>query len=299
MNQQNKSLSQYTVDELKKLVKKVCYKKQISKYHFHFGPKIYTQHQFVGLLILYSKSNLSLRNFVRSLYESKWPEWLNLKEIPSKSSIHRHFERIGLSIIRELNLFITKTKEAIHYAIDSTGIDSNHASKHYEKRIGRTHRPYIKLSILGQTREPFLIEDFTITTKHCNDAKHSKSLLKRFSKKNKLIFADKAYDAENLHKLANSSGNMLYCPLRDFKVKKPGGKFRQNMQKCFDEEIYHERNKVETIMFLLKHKGIVIRAKKRLNKIKELAWKILSYNIERLAKSMRLWFYIISRDSAL
>ena len=71
------------------------------------------------------------------------------------------------------------------------------------------------------------------------------------------------------------------------------------MLKCFDEEIYHERNKVETIMFLLKHNSLVARARKSGNKIKELAWKILSYNIERLAKSLRLWLAIISLDTAV
>jgi len=299
MSQNNKIQCQYDVEELQSLVKKVCYQKQISQYHFRFGPKKYTQHQFVALLILFAKSGKSLRDFVQSLYESKWPEWLNLREIPSKSSIHNHFQRIGLKIIRALNLIIVKTKESIHYAIDSTGIDSYHASKHYEKRIGRSCQPYIKLSIIGQTREPFLVEDFNITDKHCNDAKHCKSLIKRFRFKDKIIFADKAYDAENLHKLANSKNNMLYAPIRNFKVKKPKGFFRRKMNEFFDEEIYHERNKIETIMFLIKHKGVVIRSKKRINKIKELAWNILRYNIERLAKSLqRLWETIISLDNA-
>lgn len=289
---------QYTIVELQSLVKKVCHLKQISMYHFRFGPKKYTQHQFVALLILLAKSGKSLRDFVRSLYESKWPEWLKLTDIPSKSSIHRHFERIGLVIIRSLNLSITKTTESIHYAIDSTGIDAYHASKHYEKRIGRTHKPYLKLSIIGQTAEPFIIEDFNITDKHFSDFNHAKPLIKRFRRKNKIIFADKAYDGEEMHGIAFESENFLYCPLRK-KCRKPKGFFRRKMLKCFDEDIYHERNKIETIMFLIKHKGIVIRSKKRINKLKELAWKILSYNLQRLARSLlRLWLSTISWDTA-
>jgi len=247
---------------------------------------------------LLAKSGKSLRDFVQSLYESKWPEWLNLKDIPSKSSIHRHFERIGLSIIRALNIIIVKTRESVHYAIDSTGIDSYHASKHYEKRIGRTHRPYLKLSLIGQTNEPFLVEDFNITDMHFSDFNHAKPLIKRFKRKNKIIFADKAYDGEEMHGLAFESGNFLYCPLRE-KCKKPKGFFRRKMQKCFDEDIYHERNKIETVMFLIKYRGIVIRSKKKVNKVKELAWKIISYNLQRLARSLqRLWLATISRDSA-
>ncbi len=70
------------------------------------------------------------------------------------------------------------------------------------------------------------------------------------------------------------------------------------MQKTFEKEIYHERNKIETIMFLIKHKGVIIKAKKRINKIKELAWKILSYNIERMAQAIKIWFFRISWDNA-
>ena len=265
MIKHNKIGIQYTLKQLQKLVKKVCYQKQISQYHFKFGPKIYTQHQFVALLILYAKSGKSLRNFTKHLYESKWPEWLKLKGIPSKSSIHSHFQRIGLTIIRNLNLVITKLKESIHYAIDSTGIDSDYASKHYEKRINRIHRPYLKLSVIGQTQEPFLIKNFNIIQSHYSDFNHAKPLLKRFKRKDKLIFADKAYDGEEMHQLAKDSGNMLYCPLRE-KCRKPKGVLRRKMLKIFDEDIYHERNKIETIMFLLKHKGLVIRSRKRINK---------------------------------
>ncbi|MFP4403922.1 MAG: transposase, partial [Candidatus Woesearchaeota archaeon] len=197
------------------------------------------------------------------------------------------FERIGLTIIRALNLVIVKTKESLHYAIDSY-----HAPKHYEKRIDRKHKLYLKLSITGQTQKPFLIEDFAITDKHCHDTKHIRPIIKRFKRINKIIFADKGYD-EKLHLNVKENGNYLHCPLREMS-KNPKGFLRRKTNKIFKTEIYNERNKIET-MFLIKNTGIVIRSKKRNNKIKELAWKILSYNIERLTKFLqKLWLIIIS-----
>ncbi|MBI3033508.1 hypothetical protein HYY69_08600, partial [Candidatus Woesearchaeota archaeon] len=64
MMKHNNSTIQYTVEQVQCLVKKVCYEKQISQYHFKYGPKTYTQHQFVALLILYAKSGKSLRDFI-------------------------------------------------------------------------------------------------------------------------------------------------------------------------------------------------------------------------------------------
>jgi len=286
-----------TIDYLKNLVNKVCHHRQISLYHFYYGPKKYTQHQFVALLILYARSHKSLRDFVQYLYESKWPEWLNLKEIPCKSSIHNHFQRIGLVVIRTLNSFVSRVKKRIRHAIDSTGIDANHASKHYEKRIGRIKSPFLKLSILAQSENPFLIQDFEIIDTHLHDINHAKTLTKRFHLKNKIIFADKAYDSEELHELNQLKSNKLYCPIRDFKVKRPKGKFRRKIAKNFDKDFYHlGRNPIEMIMFLLKRNGLIIRAKKKANKVKELAWKIVAYNIERLMKSLQRLYYKIILD---
>lgn len=141
-----KTKNQYTIDQLQQLVHKICHFRQISLYHFRYGPKKYTQHQFVALLILFAKSGKSTRKFVENLYESKWPEWLKLKEIPCKSSIHNHFTRIGLTLVRFLNKFALHKRRANRLAVDSTGIDANHASKHYEKRIGRDKRKYLKLT---------------------------------------------------------------------------------------------------------------------------------------------------------
>ena len=294
-----KNNNQYTCNELQKLIKKVCHHQQISLYHFRYGPKKYTQHQHVALLILYAKSGKSLRDFIQFLYESKWPKWLNLKDIPSKSTINNHFQRIGLTLIRILNLVVIRTRKAINYAIDSTGIDSYHASKHYEKRIGRTHRPYIKLSILAHIEKPYLIEDFEITEQHTHDVVHAKSLGKRFRKKNCIIYADKAYDCQELMQIFDENNNLLYCPIKKTSRRRPNGYLRKKVFDFFDKDVYHNgRNPVEMIMFLFKHNGIVIRAKKRCNKVKELAWKILAYNVQRLSKSLQRLFSIISLDKA-
>jgi len=301
MIKHNKIGCQYTVQELKSLVKKVCTQRQVSLYHFKYGPKKYTQHQFVALLILFARSGKSIRDFIQSLYESKWPGWLKLKDIPCKSSLHNHFQRIGLTIIRSLNLVVSRLKKSVIYAIDSTGIDARHASKHYEKRIGRSRSSFLKLSILAQIRKPYLIEDYAITNNHLHDVQHAKVLSKRFKLKNKVIYADRAYDCEELMQITDENKNLLYCPIRDFKVKRPKGFYRRQMINLFDKDIYHSgRNPIEMIMFLLKGKGLVIRARKNQNKVKELAWKILAYNVERLTKSLqRLWFTIISLDKTI
>ena len=289
----SKKENQYTVDRLQQLVHKICHFRQISLYHFKYGPKKYTQHQFVALLVLYAKSNMSLRRFIQHLYESKWPEWLKLKEIPCKSSIHNHFDRIGLTLVRFMNKFALRKRRAKRLAVDSTGIDANHSSKHYEKRIGRDHRNYLKLSILGQVEKPYLIEDFTCEPSHISDVRQAKPLIRRISK-NKIVFADKAYDCNWLMELAEEKGSELYCPIRKSSRNRPKGRLRRKLFDNFDKKFYNKgRNPIELMMFLLKHQGLIIRSKKVSNQIKEMAWKILAYNIERMARVLQLLLRVI------
>ena len=290
---ENKKQNQYTIDRLQQLVHKICHFRQISLYHFKYGPKKYTQHQFVALLVLYAKSNMSLRRFIQSLYESKWPEWLKLKEIPCKSSIHNHFNRIGLTLIRLMNKFALKKRRAKRLAIDSTGIDANHSSKHYEKRIGRDHRNYLKLSILGQVENPYLIEDFVCEPSHISDVRQAKPIVRRIGK-NKIVFADKAYDCNWLMELAEEKGSELYCPIKKSSRNRPKGRLRRKIFDKFNKDFYHKgRNPIELMMFLLKHQGLVVRSKKVSNQIKEMAWKILAYNIDRISRVIQLLMRVI------
>ena len=148
----------YTQKEVNSLVDKVCHKLQLSLFHNWRGPKIYNQHQLVALLILKGRENKSLRRFVAWLTETKWPEWLGLREIPSYSTIYRALQRIGMKIIREINRVVVGCLETVKTAFDGTGINMNYRRRHYEKRAKLDFLPNGKLDILRDIRH-FLIND--------------------------------------------------------------------------------------------------------------------------------------------
>lgn len=276
------------ISRLGELVNKIIGQAQLVLHHNKFGPKIFTQHQMVALLVLKHKSRLSYRDFVSWLYETRWVEWLKLREIPSKSTLHNYFMRIGMKIIRFLNRLATQAEQVLRLALDSTGIESTTASKHYEKRIKRIKSPHLKLSILINP-DNLLILDWISEERHVHDIKHAEKILKRSKFKDIKTFVDMGYDSDPLMELANRKKNLIYCPIRDFKVPYPGGYFRQLQYERFEEDEYHQgRNPVECVNSLLKHNKLVIRAKQRRTKNRELAWCILVHNLERLVKAFRL-----------
>jgi hypothetical protein len=283
---------QYTRNEIVVQVQKVCYSLQLSKHHNWRGPKIYTQQQLVALLILKGRENKSLRRFVAWLTESKWPEWLGLREIPSYSTVYRSFQRLGMNFIRMVNAVILQTCNAVKKAFDGTGINMRHRSRHYEKRAKLDYLPNGKLDILADI-ENFVIEDWHFAVRERHDVLAAKRMIKRSKECTAEIWADKAYDCEQLHQLTHNKGGILLVPTRASSRKRPKGHFRKKVDAIIEAKDKYERPKVETIFSILKRVyGETIRAIKPHMKKREMAWKIIAMNIEKVAAKLLLYLWI-------
>ena len=182
-------------------------------------------------------------------------------------------------------------------AVDATGFDSWQRSRHYERRmkqcgVHRKHDPYAKVDLLIDTKNK-LIHDWVLRLKPRHDTLGFETMIKRSKLKNVLILADKGYDSEPLHELVASTGNLMYAPVRDFKVKKIGGKHRRRCSKGHEQ--YFQRNIVESINFSLKSRFRSLRSKLHYMKKREFAWKIITYNLEKLSQTTKTLLYLLTR----
>jgi hypothetical protein len=245
-----KTKPQYNIEELRKLVIKVCHSTQLSLHHNMRGSKKYNQHQLVALLVLKARSGLSLRRFVSWLHETKWPEWLNLPDIPSHMSIHRAMARLNMKLLRLINNMICSFGAAVKIlTIDATGIDSHHRSRHYERRIGAEHTPYVKLDALLNPND-FLVHDFTIRTYPRHDVVGAKTMLRRIKHQKITIIGDKGYDCEELCEISSLQKNRFYAPVRNKTSGRIKGRHRrQNSEGC---DLYGQRSLSETGFSILK-----------------------------------------------
>ena len=200
-----------------------------------------------------------------------------------------YFLRIGMKVICWLNRIAVAILDGVRLAIDAIGIETNIASKHYEKRIKHKKITYLKLSVLIDV-DNLLVHDWISEKCHVHDVIHAERIFKRNRLRSRSVFADKGYDSNKLIKLCHEKKSLLYCPIQNFKIPYPGGYFRQEQYERFDKGTYHSgRNPVECIMGLIKHNKLVIRAKKLRYKYREMAWNILAYNLERMAKAIKLF----------
>ncbi|MBR9703369.1 transposase [Candidatus Woesearchaeota archaeon] len=271
---------QYEV-ALQRQILKVFHASKQRLHDNHLGSKKFTNYQRIALIVLFQRSRKALRDFVAELKESKWPSWLQLKDIPSYRTIHHWLTQRTVNWVRDVLRTSVAHKQPVLMAVDATGFDSWQRSRHYEKRIGAAPMPYAKADLLVDTEEK-LIYDFVLRMKPRHDTLGAATMLKRCVHKNFLLLADKGYDSEPLHKLTLASGNILFAPVRKSPRKRPRGRERRRCSAGHEQ--YHQRNIVESINFSLKSRFRSLRAKKHYMKKREFAWKLVTYNLEKLSQ---------------
>jgi hypothetical protein len=246
------------------------------------GNKEFTNYQRISMIILFRRSKKALRDFVKELQESKWISWLGLKRIPSKSTLHNWIKSFQMKTIKQL-FNVIKPKKSKLTAIDGTGFDSFHRSRHYEKRVGFTQMPYSKVDLFVDVKSKEII-DFSLVTHHQHDIVAAKQFVKRNSLKNIIVLCDGGYDSEGFHRQIFDKGGKLYAPVRKMNKrsnkKYPTGWFRKQ---CLElPDFMGQRSIIECINAVIKRRFInSLRSKKSYMKKREFAWSMIVYNLTK------------------
>jgi len=70
-----------------------------------------------------------------------------------------------------------------------------------------------------------------------------------------IFVLDKGYDAEWVHQMIRGNNVLSMIPVRkrdDCPIRRTRGRYRKQMRRVFNESLYHQRNKCETIFSLIK-----------------------------------------------
>ena len=100
-----------------------------------------------------------------------------------------------------------------------------------------------------------------------------------------MLVLDKAYDAGWVHQSLRECGILPMIPLRNLsdcqdRVK---GRFRKKMRRTFDRTLYHQRNKRETVLSVIKRRfGSEIKSHEDGMKERGLLYRVLAYNCHRM-----------------
>lgn len=273
-------------DELNEIILSL----DLPKYNNITGNKQFTTAQKLGVVILYFRSKISLREFCDNFnYESSWPRDLGLKYKITKSSVNRWVKEFDLNFLKEILNQTNKGDKPKIMGIDGSGLSSKYKSSYFQKRLkdfGINYKsPYHKLDIICDLQGKKKIYDFTFTMKQYSDKKQAKQLFKRFKFKNITMIGDKGYYYFWLFSHMRKLNNIFIVPpigtgekcLHNNIVRK---KFRETFYD--NEEQYSLRNNVEGVFSALKRTILTkIVSKNYMTKKREVSFKIIIYNMKK------------------
>ena len=283
----------YKFKKFSKIVKQLCVFAEIQIYNSKYSNKLFTNVQHLFLLVAKEHSKYNYRTFIESLYDSKIPQYISLKRIPHFTTLQKFAQRLEAKLLNKL-IFITQylfKEHGTFFGADSTGMELDHASAHYCKRIDREKpvKGFVNLNMISD-----LYNKIILVTKIRKKRRHDCSdFLPMFNKVKNIDFdflvADKGYDSEKNHSAVFQAGKQSLISLKymDLPIRKTRGTYRKKAKREFEYGMYTQRELTESIFSSLKRKyGSKLRARKFKTQKIELLCKILAYNVERAVRSI-------------
>ncbi len=222
---------------------------------------------------------------------------LQLKTIPHFTTLQKAASRLSDVLLHvAIGRFISiACPGKIFAGADATGFEDRHCTPYYSYRCSIRHS-YTKLSAGSDMKSQLIC---AVVIQHhpiSHDIKHFPQLFSQMVAITPMsvMVLDKGYDAEPIHKMIRDENIISMIPVRgDNLISDTHGKYRKQMRRSFDEALYHQRNKTETIFSVIKRRfGSEIKSYSDMMKTKELLYRVLAYNCHRMCLISLVWLMI-------
>ena len=294
----------------------------LDEYSHSKSPRKFTQPQLLACLVVKEHLRLDYRGI--NVILSEWSDLrrcLGLQRVPHFTTLcaaskrilrKRTTEELLRSILqqcRDLELLKPCSKLA---AIDSTGLETSHASRYYTHRCkrheGHYKRRYPKLSAICDISNHIILGMIIDRGPKLDYAEDESTLLNALSQqKFEILVADAGYESERFHKLCREHLNITSIipttqkgrPRQDGKPKAVTGHYRKLMQNNFPKNIYGQRWQIETAFSMIKRNlGCAVQARNHHSQTRQIRLRVLTHNLMILQRIIyllyRAWLSLIN-----
>lgn len=295
-----------------KFVKQVvsCLKRlRVRKFNSKFSKKIFNNWVHIVLLALRQRMDKSYREFCDILDVcTEILILLGISKAPHFTTLQKAAKRLKSSFLEKIiSGFILFTMTVyVRTGIDATGLQPTRASAHYttvlkkNKKSRRKIKKYIKLSTFVDLGKQIIIsQKIRRSPAHDNRdfkpvVRKGKKVLEKAKKKIKSLDADKGYDSEENHELVVEeldAEDRIRLKNKDKPIWRTSGTYRKKAKRRIKRLRRNHRSKNETIFSVIKRVGgSTVRSIKVSMQNKEVLFKEIAYNAERIVKIFLLWF---------
>ena len=270
-------------------------REHLSDYGAVTSRKDFTQRQLMTCLVLRAYLKTTYRGVIEILETSEaLRAELGMKEkLPHYSTLAKFCERsavleiLGAMLHRLGGAALRQKSEPV--AIDATGLETSTASAHFVSRSKKERKKWVKLSVAVLTTS-LLPLGAVLDWGPNNDKCQVWPLLQQSLSGQPIpppkLYADAGYDAEWVHGVCREEFGIATTVIKPARCAADGsrrGEYRSQMSENYlKEQGYGQRWKVESYMSALKRTtGSTLLARKPANLLKEAAFKVLAYALNR------------------
>jgi hypothetical protein len=270
-------------------------REHMSDYGAVTSRKDFTQRQLMACLVLRAYLKTTYRGVIEILETSEALRTeLGMKEkLPHYSTLAKFCERSAVleilgAMLQRLGQASLR-QESQPVAIDATGLETSTASAHFVSRSKKERKKWVKLSVAVLTTSLLplgAVLDWGPNNDKCQVWPLLQQSLSGQPIPPPTLYADAGYDAEWVHGVCREEFGIATTVIKPARCAADGsrrGEYRSQMSEDYlKAQNYGLRWKIESYMSALKRTtGSTLLSRKPANLLKEAAFKVLAYALNR------------------
>ena len=278
---------------------KIIRRCRIPRYLHPTSNHVYSVWIHLILLALRQYESKSYRKFCELLEECVGvQEYLGLSRVPHFTTLQKASARLHGNLLHNMlqEFILYKRVRLVLAGIDGSGFSYSTASYYYTKRV-QLRRNFLKVVVCADMNTQLICSVML----HHNMQHDNPDFLPLLKRTNDMIpvdivLGDMGFDDERNHVGAKQIGVTAIIPTRyaDVPIWRTSGIHRKEMKRNFPDELYSQRNRSETIFFVVKRmmsEDITSRNEKLQDN--EMLFRLIAYNAYRITKlefAVLAWF---------